>query len=45
MHGLISRRKAYATGRINQLTTFRQAALQAELPSGLYRFIQTDFSV
>lgn len=34
MHGLISRRKAYATGRINQLTTFlrtgcKQHRLQA----------------
>lgn len=45
MHGLISRRKAYATGRINQITTFRPTALQAELSSGLYRFFRTDFSV
>lgn len=45
MHGLISRRKAYATGRINQITTFHRAALQAEPPSGLYRFFRTDKSV
>jgi hypothetical protein len=42
MHGLISRRKAYATGRINQITTFRRPVRR--LASGVVRFFRADFS-
>lgn len=38
MHGLISRRKAYATGRINQITTFLPTRPQADESSGVLSF-------